>query len=77
MNERRLDVTELACVVAALAEVGVLVYGARDEAGDFGDGFGVGAEDEGEGGCEGGGGLHGWEGELGDVVAGVCELITE
>lgn len=55
--------------VAALSEVGVLVDGAGDEAGDFGDFFGVVAEDEGEAGGEGGGGLHGGEGEFGNVVA--------
>lgn len=76
MDERGLDVAELTGVVAALAEVWVLVYGAGDEAGDFGDGFGVGAEDEGEGSCEGGRGLHGGEGEFGDVVAGGGQLVT-
>lgn len=75
MDERGLDVAELTGVVAALAEVWVLVYGTGDEAGDFGDGFGVGAEDEGEGSCEGGRGLHGGEGEFGDVVAVGGELV--
>ena len=70
MNEGRLDEAELIRVVAALSEVGVLVDGAGDQAGDLGDLFGVGAEDEGEGGRECGGGLHGGEAEFGDIVAG-------
>ena len=68
MDEGRFEVGEARGVVTALAEVRVLVDGAGDQAGDFGCEFGIGAEDEGEGGREGGGGLHGWEGEFGDVV---------
>lgn len=69
MDDRGFLEAEAGCVIATLAEVGVLVYGARDETGDLGGLFGVGAEDEGEGGCERGGGLNCWEGEFEDVVA--------
>lgn len=69
MNYRGLDELHPGRNVPALPEVGVLVYGAGDEARDFGDFFGVVAEDEGEAGCEGSGGLHGREGEFCDVVA--------
>ena len=57
-------------LVAALPEIGVLVNGAGDQTGDLGDFLGVGAEDEGKGGGEGGGGLHGGEAEFGNIVAG-------
>ena len=69
MNESRFEVAELAGVIAALSEIGILVDGAGDETRDFGNALFVGAEDEREGGCEGGGGLRGWKGEFGDVVA--------
>ena len=72
VDDGRFDEADARGVVAALAEVGVLVDGARDQAGDLGDFLGVGAEDEGETGGEGGGGLHGRKGELGNVV-GVIE----
>lgn len=57
MDEGGFEVAHLAGVVAALSEVGVLVDGARDQAGDLGREFGVGSEDEGKGSGEGGGGL--------------------
>lgn len=69
MDDGRFDVAHARRDVAALAEVRVLVDGAGDEAGDFGHFFGIGAEDEGEACGEGGGGLHGREGEFGNVVA--------
>ena len=49
MDDCRFHQPESRCVIAALAEIGILIYRARDETGDLGDAFGVGAEDEGEG----------------------------
>ena len=72
VDDGGLDEAEARGIVAALAEIGVLVDGAGDETGDFSDFFRVGAEDEGERGGEGGGGLHCREREFGDVV-GVVE----
>ena len=69
MDQRRLGQAQLPRVVAALPEVRVLVDGAGDEAGDLGRLLAVLAEDEREGGREGGGRLRGREGELEDVVA--------
>jgi len=63
------DETNSRGVIAALPKIRVLVDGAGDQTGNFGDFLGIGAEDEGEAGGEGGGGLHGWESELGNVVA--------
>ena len=69
MNNRRLDKLHAGRDIPALSEVGVLIYGARDKAGDCGNFFDVMAEDEGEAGCKGGGRLHGGEGEFGNIVA--------
>ena len=43
------DEVESWSIITALAEVGVLIYCAGYKAWDLGDGFGIGAEDEGEG----------------------------
>ena len=69
MDERGFDIPERSGVISALTEIGVLIDGAGDQTGDFGGNFGVETEDEGEGGSEGRGGLHGWEEEFGNVVA--------
>ena len=72
MDDCWLDVPDARGVVAALAEIGVLVDGAGDQTWDLCDFLWVGAEDEGEGCGEGGCGLHRRECEFGDVV-GVVE----
>ena len=76
MYECRFDIAELPCVVAALAEIRVLVYSAGNETGDLGNTLLVGAEDEGKGSGEGGGGLHGWEGKLSNVVTGYYHQVN-
>lgn len=69
MNDCRFDVVQAGCDVAALSEIGVLVDGAGDEAGDFGYFLGFMAEDEGKTGGEGGRRLHGRKGKFGNIVA--------
>ena len=68
MDDCGLDVPDARGVVAALAEIRVLIDSAGDQTGDLCDFLWIGAEDEGEAGGEGGCGLRCWEGELGDVV---------
>ena len=63
------DETDSGRVVPALPEIRVLVDGAGDQTRDFDDFFGIGAEDEGEARGKGGGGLRGWKGKFGDIVA--------
>lgn len=69
MNDRWFDVAQAGCYVAALSEIGVLVYGTGDEAGDLGHFLGFRAEDERKTGGEGRRRLHGRESEFGNVVA--------
>ena len=70
MQEGRLDVAELLGVVAALAEIGILIDGAGDEAGNGGGFFLIGAEDVGEACGECGGGLNSGEDHFADVITG-------
>lgn len=69
MNQCRLLVLHLLGMLTALAEVWVLVDGARNQAGDGGDLLSVGTEDMRETGCESGGGLGCTEVKLANVVA--------
>lgn len=69
VDQCRLGQRQFRRIVAALPEVRILVDCTGDQAGDFGGLLAVWPEDEGEGGSKGGGGLHGGEVELGDVIA--------
>ena len=69
VDQCRLLVLHLLCMFTALAEVWVLVDGARNQARNGRDLLSVGAEDMRETGCESGGGLGRTEVKLANVVA--------
>lgn len=69
MKDCRFNVFQAGGDIAALSEIGVLVNGTRDEAGDFGYFLAVRPEDEGKTRGEGGGRLHGRKGKFSNVVA--------
>ena len=68
MDDSRLQITHLGRVVPTLPEVRILIYGTRNQTGDFGYLLAVCAEDKGKAGGEGCRGLHSWKVELGNVV---------
>lgn len=76
MNNRRFDVVQAGCNVAALSKIGVLVDGTGDEAGNLGYFLRIRTEDEGKAGGEGGGRLHGGEGKFGNIIAIKVKLAT-